>query len=119
MLRENRQNDPLLTKLLEALQEPTEGDAYKAGTIKSYMWQAGSFLDYCAKRNVNPKTISPARIEGYLKMMGREVEAGTKSRSYFLQACSTLEILYRQALKQDRLARLVRMARKKILKSNR
>lgn len=113
MLKDMRQNDPMLAKLVGILQDKQTG-GYSKETIKSYTWHAAAYQNYCDDKNTTPQEANQELLEAYLKSLNEQVKKKEKSRPFFLQACSSLEILYRGVFKKAPLARAVPRIRKKL-----
>ena len=105
MLKELRDSDPMLMSFRDALTNPNiVGRTYSAPTIKSYSWHARNFVKYCHLHKTTPKKISTKGIKKYLHEIQKDVKTHDKSRGFFLQACTSLEIFYFTALKNPRKA---------------
>lgn len=108
MLKELRNRDhrvdPMLVAFKAALSNrKLVGRKYSEQTIRSYAWHCKSFLQYCQVQKTTPKKITEAEIQKYLKSIWIEVQAARLSKPFFLQACTTLETLYRtSARNQDK-----------------
>ena len=108
MLKELRNRDhkadPMLVAFKSALSNRRMvGRKYSEQTIRSYAWHCKSFLQYCQEMNTTPRKISEVEIQKYLKKIWVEVQADRLSKPFFLQACTTLETLYRtSARNQDK-----------------
>lgn len=115
MLKELRESDPMLEKFWAAISDPeVVKKRYSPHTIKSYHWHWKGFLQHCRAHNTTPKDISQKNIERYLKSIYRKVENEEKSRPYFLQACTTIELGYRTVVPNLKKADSIPMIRQKI-----
>ncbi len=68
--------------------------SHKASTQKMYHWQARKFLEVLAEKNP-----PPARMQQIAARYLRKLDS-TKSRPYFLQACSVVRTICAEVLKK-------------------
>jgi site-specific recombinase XerD len=84
----------------------------KKNSIKNYRWQAANFMTFCQRQGQADRIpeFSPERISLYF----RELQNMEVSKSYFLQACTTLELLYRHVYKSPAIKLLLLEIQEKI-----
>lgn len=92
MKKNNLIKNDKMTKYLKRVDRALTEMQYAPNTKRLYHWQATMFLNEAAK-NITEETVDRVAFL-YLKKLQKK-----KSRTYFLQACSAVDITLRHALR--------------------